>query len=144
MNFAEQLVAMCVAVLKADGRNEAVEFDTIRNIAKDLELDTNEVESFITNELNKERQLTDVATMVKAEDADIILEACVAVILADKNVAEKEVSLLLEIAAMLKLSPAKAALAIAIFAQNDRSIRLEGSDFADMEDEIDIDELLNY
>lgn len=144
MNFTEQLVAMCVAVLKADGRNEAVEFDTIRNIAKDLELDTNEVESFITNELNKERQLTDVATMVKAEDADIILEACVAVILADKNVAEKEVSLLLEIAAMLKLSPAKAALAIAIFAQNDRSIRLEGSDFADMEDEIDIDELLNY
>lgn len=144
MNFAEQLVAMCVAVLRADGRNEAVEFDTIRNIAKDLELDTNEVESFITNELNKERQLTDVATMVKAEDADIILEACVAVILADKNVAEKEVSLLLEIAAMLKLSPAKAALAIAIFAQNDRSIRLEGSDFADMEDEIDIDELLNY
>lgn len=144
MNFAEQLVAMCVAVLKADGRNEAVEFDTIRNIAKDLELDTNEVESFITNELNKERQLTDVATMVKAEDADIILEACVAVILADKNVAEKEVSLLLEIAAMLKLSPAKAALAIAIFAQNDRSIRLEGSDFADKEDEIDIDELLNY
>lgn len=144
MNLAEQLVAMCVAVLKADGRNEAVEFDTIRNIAKDLELDTNEVESFITNELNKERQLTDVATMVKAEDADIILEACVAVILADKNVAEKEVSLLLEIAAMLKLSPAKAALAIAIFAQNDRSIRLEGSDFADMEDEIDIDELLNY
>lgn len=144
MNFAEQLVAMCVAVLKADGRNEAVEFDTIRNVAKDLELDTNEVESFITNELNKERQLTDVATMVKAEDADIILEACVAVILADKNVAEKEVSLLLEIAAMLKLSPAKAALAIAIFAQNDRSIRLEGSDFADMEDEIDIDELLNY
>ena len=109
-----------------------------------MELDTNEVESFITNELNKERQLTDVATMVKAEDADIILEACVAVILADKNVAEKEVSLLLEIAAMLKLSPAKAALAIAIFAQNDRSIRLEGSDFADMEDEIDIDELLNY
>lgn len=144
MNFAEQLVAMCVAALKADGRNESVEFDTIRNIAKDLELDTNEVESFITNELNKERQLTDVATMVKAEDADIILEACVAVILADKNVAEKEVSLLLEIAAMLKLSPAKAALAIAIFAQNDRSIRLEGSDFADMEDEIDIDELLNY
>lgn len=144
MNFTEQLVAMCVAVLKADGRNEAVEFDTIRNIAKDLELDTNEVESFITNELNKERQLIDVATMVKAEDADIILEACVAVILADKNVAEKEVSLLLEIAAMLKLSPAKAALAIAIFAQNDRSIRLEGSDIADVEDEIDIDELLNY
>lgn len=144
MNFTEQLVAMCVAVLKADGRNEAVEFDTIRNIAKDLELDTNEVESFITNELNKERQLIDVATMVKAEDADIILEACVAVILADKNVAEKEVSLLLEIAAMLKLSPAKAALTIAIFAQNDRSIRLEGSDIADVEDEIDIDELLNY
>lgn len=144
MNFTEQLVAMCVAVLKADGRNEAVEFDTIRNIAKDLELDTNEVESFITNELNKERQLIDVATMVKAEDADIILEACVAVILADKNVAEKEVSLILEIAAMLKLSPAKAALTIAIFAQNDRSIRLEGSDIADVEDEIDIDELLNY
>ena len=140
MNFTEQLVAMCVAVLKADGRNDVAEIEEIRNIAKNLEIDPNEVEVCIANELNKERNLAEIAAEVKAEDAEIILEACVDVILADKTVVEKEVSLLLELATMLKLSPAKAALAIAIFAQNDRSIRIEGSDTPDMEDEIELDE----
>ena len=140
MNFTEQLVAMCVAVLKADGRNDVAEIEEIRKIAKNLEIDPNEVEACIANELNKERNLAEVAAEVKAEDAEIILEACVDVILADKTVVEKEVSLLLELATMLKLSPAKAALAIAIFAQNDRSIRIEGSDTPDMEDEIELDE----
>lgn len=140
MNFTEQLVAMCVAVLKADGRNDVAEIEEIRNIAKNLEIDPNEVEACIANELNKERNLAEIAAEVKAEDAEIILEACVDVILADKTVVEKEVSLLLELATMLKLSPAKAALAIAIFAQNDRSIRIEGSETPDMEDEIELDE----
>lgn len=140
MNFTEQLVAMCVAVLKADGRNDVAEIEEIRKIAKNLEIDPNEVEACIANELNKERNLAEIAAEVKAEDAEIILEACVDVILADKTVVEKEVSLLLELAKMLKLSPAKAALAIAIFAQNDRSIRIEGSDTPDMEDEIELDE----
>ncbi len=140
MNFTEQLVAMCVAVLKADGRNDVAEIEEIRKIAKNLEIDPNEVEACIANELNKERNLTEIVAEVKAEDAEIILEACVDVILADKTVVEKEVSLLLELATMLKLSPAKAALAIAIFAQNDRSIRIEGSDTPDMEDEIELDE----
>lgn len=140
MNFTEQLVAMCVAVLKADGRNDVAEIDEIRDITKNLEIDPNEVEACIANELNKERNLAEIAAEVKADDAEIILEACVDVILADKTVVEKEVSLLLELATMLKLSPAKAALAIAIFAQNDRSIRIEGSDTPDMEDEIELDE----
>ena len=140
MNFTEQLVAMCVAVLKADGRNDVAEIEEIRKIAKNLEIDPNEVEACIANELNKERNLAEIAAEVKAEDAEIILEACVDVILADKTVVEKEVSLLLELATMLKLSPAKAALAIAIFAQNDRSIRIDGSDTPDMEDEIELDE----
>lgn len=140
MNFTEQLVAMCVAVLKADGRNDVAEIEEIRKIAKNLEIDPNEVEACIANELNKERNLAEIAAEVKAEDAEIILEACVDVILADKTVVEKEVSLLLELATMLNLSPAKAALAIAIFAQNDRSIRIEGSDTPDMEDEIELDE----
>lgn len=143
MNFTEQLVAMCVAVLKADGKNKAEEFETIRAMAHDLELDMNEVEVCIANELNATRELSGVATEVKEDDAEIILQACVAVVLADKNVAEKEVALLLEIAQMLKLNPAKAALAIAIFAQNDRSIKIEGNDTPDMEDVIDLDELLN-
>ena len=138
MNFTEQLVAMCVAVLKADGRNDVAEIEEIRKIAKNLEIDPNEVEACIANELNKERNLAEIAAEVKAEDAEIILEACVDVILADKTVVEKEVSLLLKLATMLKLSPAKAALAIAIFAQNDRSIRIEGSDTPDMEDEIEL------
>lgn len=140
MNLTEQLVAMCVAVLKADGRNDVAEIEEIRKIAKNLEIDPNEVEACIANELNKERNLAEIAAEVKAEDAEIILEACVDVILADKTVVEKEVSLLLKLATMLKLSPAKAALAIAIFAQNDRSIRIEGSDTPDMEDEIELDE----
>lgn len=140
MNFTEQLVAMCVAVLKADGRNDVAEIEEIRKIAKNLGIDPNEVEACIANELNKERNLAEIAAEVKAEDAEIILEACVDVILADKTVVEKEVSILLELATMLKLSPAKAALAIAIFAQNDRSIRIEGSDTPDMEDEIELDE----
>ena len=143
MNFTEQLVAMCVAVLKADGKNKAEEFETIRAIAQDLELDMNEVEACIANELNATRELSCVAAEVKAEVAEIIMQACVAVVLADKNVVEKEVALLLEIAQMLKLNPAKAALAIAIFAQNDRSIKIEGNDTPDMEDVIDLDELLN-
>ena len=140
MNFTEHLVAMCVAVLKADGKNKAEEFETIRAIAQDLELDMNEVEACIANELNSTRELSVVAAEVKDEDAEIILQACVAVILSDKNVAEKEVALLLEIAQMLKLSPAKAALAIAIFAQNDRSIKIEGNDTLDMEDEVEVEE----
>lgn len=143
MNFTEQLVAMCVAVLKADGKNKAEEFETIRAIAQDLELDMNEVEACIANELNATRELSCVAAEVKAEDAEIIMQACVAVVLADKNVVEKEVALLLEIAQMLKLNPAKAVLAIATFAQNDRSIKIEGNDTPDMEDVIDLDELLN-
>ena len=143
MNFTEQLVAMCIAVLKADGKNKAEEFETIRAIAQDLELDMNEVEACIANELNATRELSCVAAEVKAEDAEIIMQACVAVVLADKNVAEKEVALLLEIAQMLKLNPAKVVLAIATFAQNDRSIKIEGNDTPDMEDVIDLDELLN-
>ena len=140
MNFTEQLVAMCVAVLKADGKNKAEEFETIRAIAHDLELDMNEVEACIANELNATRELSGVAAEVKGDDAEIILQACVAVILSDKNVAEKEVALLFEIAQMLKLNPAKAALAIAIFAQNDHSIKIEGNDTPDMEDEIEVEE----
>ena len=140
MNFTEQLVAMCVAVLKADGKNKAEEFETIRAIAQDLELDMNEVEACIANELNTTRELSCVAAEVKAEDAEIIMQACVAVVLADKNVAEKEVALLLEIAQMLKLNTAKVVLAIATFAQNDRSIKIEGNDTPDMEDEVEVEE----
>ena len=140
MNFTEQLVAMCVAVLKADGKNKAEEFETIRAIAQDLELDMNEVEACIANELNATRELSGVAAEVKGDDAEIILQACVAVILSDKNVAEKEVALLLEIAQMLKLNTAKVVLAIATFAQNDRSIKIEGNDTPDMEDEVEVEE----
>jgi hypothetical protein len=55
-------------------------------------------------------------------------------------VAEKEVALLLEIAQMLKLNTAKVVLAIAIFAQNDRSIKIEGNDTPYMEDEVEVEE----
>ena len=48
MNFTEQLVAMMVAVLMADGKQEAEELAVICNVASDLELDMNEVRIDIT------------------------------------------------------------------------------------------------
>ena len=140
MNLTEQFVAMTVAVLAADGKMEAEEFETIRGIANDMEFDKSEVDALISAEIQKPRELKEIAGTVKEDDRDFIMFACIAVALSDKNLRTSEVELLLEIATMLKLKPAEVILSIAAFVQNDRSILVEGNTALYDEDEIIIDE----
>ena len=140
MNLTEQFVAMTVAVLAADGKMEAEEFETIRGIANDMEFDKSEVDALISAEIQKPRELKEIAGTVKEDDRDFIMFACIAVALSDKNLRTSEVELLLEIATMLKLKPAEVILSIAAFVQNDRSILVEGNTALHDEDEIIIDE----
>ena len=141
MNLTEQFVAMTVAVLAADGKMEAEEFETIRGIANDMEFDKSEVDALISAEIQKPRELKEIAGTVKEDDRDFIMFACIAVALSDKNLRTSEVELLLEIANMLKLKPAEVILGIAAFVQNDRSILIEGND-ALHDEEIIVDEII--
>ena len=137
MTFTEQYVALTMAMLNADGKQEPEEIDVIRSTAKDLELNKTEVETLIIAETAKPTKLEKITKMVKKKtDAEVLLEACVCVALADKYLDQKEVNLLLSIAEMMKVSPAKAVLAIATCAQNDRSILIEGNPTLHTEEEI--------
>lgn len=140
MNLTEQFVAMTVAVLAADGKMETEELETIRGIASDMEFDKSEIDALISAEIQKPRNLKEIADTVKEDDRDFIMFACIAVALSDKNLRTSEVELLLEIATMLKLKPAEVILSIAAFVQNDRSILVEGNTALHDEDEIIIDE----
>jgi tellurite resistance protein len=140
MNFTEQLVAMMVAVLMADGKQEPEELEVVRNFAQDLELDKNEVEARIAAEIAQPQAIKKVARGVKKEYKETILEACVAVALADHYLCQSEIEMILEIADLLKIKPAKAILDIAAFVQNDRTILIEGNDALHVEDTIEIDE----
>lgn len=141
MNFTEQYVAMTVAVLAADGKLEAEEFETIRSIAQDLELDVDEVNSLMEKELQNPQDLKKVAlTIKKKDDKDAIMSACVLVALADKYICTSEINLLLSIADMLKIEYSAVILTIAAVAQNDRSILIEGNAALYDEDQIIIDE----
>ena len=140
MNFTEQLVAMMVAVLMADGKQEPEELEVIRRFARDLGLDKKEVEARIAAEVAQPQAIKKVTRLVKKEDKETILAACVAVALADNYLCQSEIELILEIATLLKLTPAKAILNIAAFVQNDRSILIEGNDALHNEDTIEIDE----
>jgi len=138
MNFTEQLVAMMVAVLMADGKQEPEELETIRSVAKDLELNAAEVEARIAAEVAQPQAIKKVAHLVKKEDKAVIFESCVAVALADKYLCQSEINMLLEIAAALKVNIAQAILVIATFVQNDRSILIEGNATLHMDEEIEI------
>ena len=139
MNFTEQYVAMTVAVLAADGKLEAEEFETIRSIAKDLELDVDEVNALMEKELQNPQDLKKVAsTIKKKDDKDAIMSACVLVALADKYICTSEINLLLSIADMLKIEYSAVILTIAAVAQNDRSILIEGNATLHEEEEIEI------
>ena len=140
MNFTEQLVAMMVAVLVADGKQEAEELDLIRSVANDLELDKNEVEACIAAELAQPHTIKQAARGIKKDDKEAILSACVAVALSDKYLCQSEIEMILEIAEELKISATKAILQIAAYVQNDRSILIEGNDALHMDDAIEIDE----
>lgn len=140
MNFTEQLVAMMVAVLVADGKQEAEEIEVIRSVANDFELDKNEVEVCIAAELAQPHTIKQAARGIKKDDKEAILSACVAMALTDKYLCQSEVEIILEIAEALKVSSAKAILQIAAYVQNDRSILIEGNDALHMDDAIEIDE----
>lgn len=140
MNFTEQLVAMMVAVLVADGKQEAEEIEVIRSVANDFELDKNEVEVCIAAELAQPHTIKQAARCIKKDDKEAILSACVAMALTDKYLCQSEVEIILEIAEALKVSSAKAILQIAAYVQNDRSILIEGNDALHMDDAIEIDE----
>ncbi|MBR3797999.1 MAG: TerB family tellurite resistance protein [Bacteroidales bacterium] len=140
MNLTEQFVAMTVAVLAADGKMEAEEFETIRGIANDMEFNKDEIEALIAAEIQKPRELKKIANTVKKDDRDFIMFSCIAVALSDKYLCKSEVDLLLEIATMLKLKPAEVILAIAAYVQNDRSILIEGNATLHNEDEIIIED----
>lgn len=140
MNFTEQLVAMMVAVLVADGKQEAAELELIRSVANNFELDKNEVEACIAAELAQPHTIKQAARGIKKDDKEAILSACVAMALTDKYLCQSEVEIILEIAEALKVSSAKAILQIAAYVQNDRSILIEGNDALHMDDAIEIDE----
>ncbi len=129
-----------VAVLMADGKQEAEELDVVRKFANDLGLDKKEVEARIAAEFAQPQAIKKVARLVKKDDKETILAACIAVALADNYLCQSEVEMILEIAELLKIKPAKAILNIAAFVQNDRSILIEGNDALHSDETIEIDE----
>lgn len=135
-NFNQQLVALTMATLRADGKMEAAEVEVIKHVAKDLECDDIEITQLLMQENEKQSKCNDIRayiaevgkTVENPDDKQLIMEACIQVALADKEFAIKEVEILLNVCNALGCDPARMICDIAIFAQNDREIKIEGSD----------------
>lgn len=132
--FTKQFVAMTMATLRADGIIETVELETIKQLAADLELDAELVEKTIIEENTKqegidiEAYMKEVAkTVTNEEDKQYIMDGCIQVALADQILKEDEVKVLMYICNALEFSLERMILDIAIIAQNDRGIKIEGS-----------------
>lgn len=137
MNFTQQFVAMTMAALRADGMMESVEMDAIKRMAADLELNPAEVDKAILDEIKNNSDFDEVAKSVTDyNEACLIMEACIQVVLADDVLEEKEVSLLLRLSQALNLPTERMVLALAAIAQNDRNIRIKGNDSDFEADEI--------
>lgn len=137
MNFTQQFVAMTMAALRADGMMESVEMDAIKRMAADLELNPAEVDKAILDEIKNNSDFDEVARSVTDyNEACLIMEACIQVVLADDVLEEKEVSLLLRLSQVLNLPTERMVLALAAIAQNDRNIRIKGNDSDFEADEI--------
>lgn len=137
MNFTQQFVAMTLAALRADGMMESVEMDAIKRMAADLELNPAEVDKAILDEIKNNSDFDEVARSVTDyNEACLIMEACIQVVLADDVLEEKEVSLLLRLSQVLNLPTERMVLALAAIAQNDRNIRIKGNDSDFEADEI--------
>ena len=137
MNFTQQFVAMTMAALRADGMMESVEMDAIKRMAADLELNPAEVDKAILDEIKNNSDFDEVARSVTDyNEACLIMEACIQVVLADDVLEEKEVSLLLRLSQALNLPTERMVLALAAIAQNDRNIRIKGNDSDFEADEI--------
>ena len=135
-NFNQQLVALTMATLRADGKMEAAEVEVIKHVAKDLECDDIEITQLLMQENEKQSKCNDIRayiaevgkTVENPDDKQLIMEACIQVALADKTLAEEEVGILLTVCNSLEANGARMICDIAIFAQNDRDIKIEGSD----------------
>ena len=135
-NFNQQLVALTMATLRADGRVDTAEVEVIKQVAKDLEIDDATIEDLLKKECEKQSQYTDIPgyitdvakTVENRDDKQLIMEACIQVALADKVLDTKEVAVLLMICRALDCGLERLICDIAIFAQNDRDIKIEGSD----------------
>ena len=135
-NFNQQLVALTMATLRADGKVDAAEIDVIKRVAADLECDASEITKLLLEENEKQAKCPDIysyiaevgKTVEDPADKQLIMEACIQVALADKTLAEEEVGILLTVCNSLEANGVRMICDIAIFAQNDRDIKIEGSD----------------
>lgn len=135
-NFNRQLVALTMATLRADGKVDTAEVEVIKRVAADLECDASEITKLLLEENEKQAKCPDIysyiaevgKTVEDPADKQLIMEACTQVALADKTLAEEEVGILLTVCNSLEANGARMICDIAIFAQNDRDIKIEGSD----------------
>lgn len=135
-NFTQQLVALTMATLWADGKTDDTKLEIIKQVAADLECPIEETDKFVREENKKQSQSSDVCAYIAdavrmvetREEKHLIMEACVQVALADKRLTTKEVNVLQMVCKALGGNLAKMICDIAIFVQNDRDIKIEGSD----------------
>ena len=135
-NFNQQLVALTMATLRADGKADATEIEVIKRVAADLECPADETARLMLEEHEKQANrpdmqayIADVAkTVINPEDRQLIMEACVQVALADKKLTTQEVDVLLMVCHALQCNLSVLVCNIAIVTQNDRDIKIEGSD----------------
>lgn len=147
-NFNQQLVALTMATLRADGKVDTAEVEVIKRVAADLECDAAETTKLLIEENEKQAKCADIRayiadvakTVEKPDDKQLIMEACIQVALADKVLETKEVTVLLMVCRALECGLERFICDIAIFAQNDRDIKIEGSD-TDFYDELIIEEI---
>jgi len=143
-NFNQQLVALTMATLRADGKMESTEVEVIKRVANDLEIDAATIETLLKEENERQNKCPDIRKYIaevgnkveNQDDKQLIMEACIQVALADKELAEKEAEVLMAVCNALKGNVARMVCDIAIFAQNDRDIKIEGSDANFDEEEI--------
>lgn len=142
-NFNRQLVALTLATLRADGKVDAAEIEAIKKVATDLGCSETETTKYLLEENEKQlvqspdikKYIAEVGKSVENnEDKQLIMEACILVALADKELTTKEVAVLLMICEALNSPLDRMVCDIAIVAQNDREIKIEGSD-ADFSEE---------
>ena len=143
-NFNQQLVALTMATLRADGKVDTAEVEVIKRVANDLEIDAATIETLLKEENEKQSKCTDILSYIAEvgktvevpADKQLIMEACTQVALADKVLASKEVEVLLAVCNALKGNVARMVCDIATITQIDRDIKIEGSDANFDEDEV--------
>lgn len=143
-NFNQQLVALTLATLRADGKVDAAEIEVIKQVADDLECSADETTKLLLEENEKQAKCADLRayiaevgkTVENHDDKQLIMEACTQVALADKELATKEAEILVMVCNALGGNIARMICDIATVAQIDRDIKIEGNDANYDEDEV--------